>query len=135
MRTVMATAMVLAATAGNAAPVSLSCIGTAERKILFPAIHPETMELTIDISTSTLTLDDETLPITSASGDIVTVNSSSSLGHKVWIIMKLVTWNVLITAFNDKGQIAWEFEAVCKPETMVVDPRAEPSALVDVLRE
>jgi hypothetical protein len=127
--------MILAATAGNAVPMSLSCTGTAERKILLPATYPETMEITVDITNSTLTLDDEPLPIASASGNIVTVNSSSSLGHKVWIFLNRVTGAVLVAAFNDRGQIAWEFEAVCRPETTVEEPKAPPGALGDVLRE
>jgi hypothetical protein len=93
------------------------------------------MKITVDVAARTLMLDDEQLPMASASGNIITVNSSSSLGHKVWIFLNQMTGGVLVTVFNDKGQIAWEFEAVCKPETMVVDPKDPPGALADALRE
>jgi hypothetical protein len=106
-------AFVLAASAANAVPVPSSCTGNAERKILFPATYPETMVIEVDIDHNTLTLDGEPLAMASASNNIVTVNSPSSLGNKVWIFLNRITGAMLVTTFNDRGQIAWVFDAVC----------------------
>ena len=115
MRTIIATAMALVASVTNAAPVSLSCSGTAERRMLEPTRYPETMTITLDIAHNTLKLDDELLPIGIISDNIVTVDSPSFLGERLWIFLNQTTGALFVTTFNGQGQVAWEFEAVCKP--------------------
>jgi len=116
MRTIIATTMALTASVTNAAPVALSCSGTAERRMLEPTRYPETMSITVDVAHNTLNLDGELLPIGTFSDKIVTVDSPSYLGDTILITLNRVTGGVLVTTFNEKGQIAWHFEAVCKPE-------------------
>jgi hypothetical protein len=111
----LAAAMVLTVNAATAEPVFLSCTGTAERKIFLPASFPKTISIAIDTTNSTLTFGDELLPLASVAGNTVTVDSPGFLGEKVWIFLNRVTGGMFVTTFNGQGQIAWEFEAVCKP--------------------
>jgi len=104
MRTIIATAMALVASVTNAATVSLSCSGTAERRMLEPTRYPETMSITLDIAHNTLKLDDELLPIGIISDNIVTVDSRFYLDDTILITLNRVTGGVLITTFNDKGR-------------------------------
>jgi hypothetical protein len=117
MRTAIALAFALAASTANAAPVHSTCTGKAERKILLRATYSETMTIEVDVENNTLSPDGEPLAIASASNNIVTVNSSSSLGDEVWVFFNQMTGALLVTTFNGRGQLAWEFEAVCTPTT------------------
>lgn len=100
----------------QAAPVSLSCSGMAERKIALPARYPDTVSITVDLANSTVTLGDpgQRLPITSAFGYRITVNSRLNWGDTVSILLNRVTGKLSIETFNDKGQLAWDFAGDCK---------------------
>jgi len=111
----LAAAMALTANAATAEPEFLSCTGTAERKIFLPATFPETFSIAVDTTDGTLTLEDERLPLASVAGNIVTVDSPSFLGERLWIFLNQTTGALFVTTFNGQGQVAWEFEAVCKP--------------------
>jgi hypothetical protein len=116
LRTIAAIAMVLVATAANAAPIFLSCAGTAERKMLAPARFPDTVSMTVDLANNALTLEDdpELLPIASVSESMVTVNAPGKWGDTISIFLNRVTGQLSMTTFSDKGQIAWEFQGLCK---------------------
>jgi hypothetical protein len=73
------------------------------------------MSITVDIANNTLTLDDELLPVANVSGNIVTVDAPGKWGDRVWVYLNRVTGKVLITTSNDEGQVAWKFDAACKP--------------------
>jgi hypothetical protein len=83
------------------------------------------MTIEVDVENNTLTLNGEPLPIKSASNNILTVNNSSSLGDEVWVFFNQMTGALLATTFNGRGQIAWEFEAVCTPTTEAVSTGGE----------
>jgi hypothetical protein len=111
----LAAAMVLTLNAATAEPVFLSCTGTAERKIFLPASFPKTITIAVDTADSTLMLGDDRLPLASVAGNIVTVDSPGLLGERVWIFLNQTTGGMFVATFNGQGQVAWEFEAVCKP--------------------
>jgi hypothetical protein len=107
----------ITSTEARSDPVYLACSGMAERKILSPARYSDTVSMTVDLANNALTLEDveERLPIQRVSRNTVTVNSPGKYGDTVSISLNRVTGNLFMTTFNDTGQIAWEFQGLCKP--------------------
>jgi hypothetical protein len=89
----------------------------AERKMLAPARFPDTVSMMVDLANNVLTLEDdpERLPIASVSESMVTVDAPGKLGDTISVFLNRVTGQLSMTTFNDKGQIAWEFQGLCKP--------------------
>src|SRR5215469_15552734 len=90
--------VLIAPTEAQAAPVSLSCSGVAERKITRPARYLDTVSITVDLANSTLTLenDGERFPITTAFGHRVVVNSHGNWGNMVSILLDRATGKLSI---------------------------------------
>jgi hypothetical protein len=100
----------------QAAPVSLSCSGTAERKINSAARYQDTVSITVDLSNRTLTLenDGERFPITIGPAHRITVNTRGNWGNTVSILFDRETGKLSIETFNDKRQLAWDFTGHCE---------------------
>ena len=100
----------------QAAPVSLWCSGTAERKIISPATYSDTVSITVDLANRTLTLenDGERFPITIGPAHRITVNTRGNWGNTVSILFDRETGKLSIEIFNDKGQLVWDFTGHCE---------------------
>jgi hypothetical protein len=100
----------------QAAPISVSCLGMAERKITQPARYPDTVSITVDLANKTLTLenDGERFPITTAIAHWITANGRGNWGNTVSILLDRATGKLSIEIFNDKRQLTWDFTGRCE---------------------
>jgi hypothetical protein len=126
MRTIIATlAMVLAASAANAAPVYLSCTrkGLAST-FRIPSVAPEHSEeyrdvysITVDIENKKLTADDELLPIYIVSDDTIYAGFRPP-GERLFLItLNRVTGKITINRVTTLASTNYvqTFDGTCKP--------------------
>jgi hypothetical protein len=116
VRSLALAVVLIASMEAQAAPVSLWCSGMGERKINTPARYPDTVSITVDLANRTLTLenDGERFPITIGPAHRITVNTRGNWGNTVSILFDRETGKLSIETFNDKRQLAWDFEGHCE---------------------
>jgi hypothetical protein len=87
-----------------------------ERKINSPARYQDTVSITVDLANSTLVLenDGERFPITIGPAHRITANTRGNWGNTVSILFDRATGKLSIEIFNDKRQLAWDFEGHCE---------------------
>jgi hypothetical protein len=116
MRTIIAMAAMLAASAANAAPVSLACAG---RWVVIDLTGKtvvdlqEIVSITVDITNSTITYDDRVYQAMQVEDNWVRVDSTDEIGSKITTILNRVTGEVSDQAAI--GRSSSTFNGVCKP--------------------